>query len=145
MKPTEVVQLVRVIEALCPGQRLANETPDAWSVVLDDVAYDDALAAVRTIYRDGDPGELGYRRIEARQIIDQVRRLRRDRLAKLDPESLIPPLGPDGEPLTVREELRWLRRQRAIVAAGGQPEVGDRGELVARNLPKSLTRNANTA
>lgn len=131
MKPTEAVQLVGIIRALCPGQKLEELTPDAWQLVLDDVSYADAQQAVRTVYRrlaEQDDWK-GYRRIEAADVLSECRRMWRARLDHLDPEQLIPPPG-----LTVREDLEWRRATLRAIAAGAPIPTNTRGQLKARDL-----------
>lgn len=51
MTPTQTVQLVAVIKQIWPSMKIDDHTPDAWHVILDDLAIDDALAAVRRLAR----------------------------------------------------------------------------------------------
>jgi hypothetical protein len=83
MKRIEVVRLVAVVKALCPSQKFEEITPDAWAMVLADVAYEDAQAAVQRIYREQGDDNQWIRQIEADDIIRQVKRDRsgRDKVA----------------------------------------------------------------
>jgi hypothetical protein len=47
MTPSETVRLVGVISQVWPSMKLDSHTPDAWSLIFDDVALADALDAVR--------------------------------------------------------------------------------------------------
>lgn len=139
MRPTEAVQLVGIIRALCPGQKLEDLTPDAWQLVLDDVSYADAQQAVRTIYRrlaEQDDWK-GYRRIEAADVLAECRRMWRARLDHLDLEALIPPPG-----LTVAEDVQWRRNAIRAIANGAPVPDNTRGELKARDV-RSLTQRTN--
>ena len=51
MTPTETVRLVAIIKQLYPSMKIDSHTPDAWSLVLDDVPIDDALNAVKHLAR----------------------------------------------------------------------------------------------
>ena len=131
MKPTEAVQLVGIIRALCPGQKLEDLTPDAWQLVLDDVTYTDAQQAVRTVYRrlaEADDWK-GYARIEAKDVLAECRRMWRTRLDRLDPEQLIPPPN-----LTPRQDVQWRRDTMRAIAAGAPVPTNTRGELKPRDL-----------
>jgi hypothetical protein len=131
VRPTEAVQLVGIIRALCPGQKLEDLTPDAWQLVLDDVSYTDAQAAVRTVYRRlaDDEQWKGYARIEAKDVLAECRRMWRQRLAHVPEDALIPP--PD---LTPREELEWRRAAMRAIANGAPVPDNTRGELKPRDL-----------
>jgi hypothetical protein len=111
---SEAVTLWRLVKALCPTQPMDEATPDAWAIVLNDIRFEDAQAAVRTIYRDlGNDQEWGGRRIEADDIIREVRRIRERRLAEHPP--LDPPSG-----LSEIEYRSWLRHTRQAIADGRQ-------------------------
>jgi hypothetical protein len=70
----ETVQLIAVIKALCPSQKFEEITHRAWQMVMSDIPYKDAQAAVRTIYRDQGDDAQWNRTIEADDIIRQVKR-----------------------------------------------------------------------
>ena len=134
MTPTECVRLVGIVRALCPGQKLDEYTPDAWLTVLDDVSFDDAREAVRIVYRDrGNAEEYGPRRVEADDILREVRAIRRRRI---DAQPLpAPPAG-----LDTGEYLQWLRG--TLKAAGDgtlEPTQAELGRL-RRALTAPLTR-----
>lgn len=138
MNRPEAVRLVAIISALCPGQKLADLTPDAWQLVLDDVSYDDAQQAVRAVYRrlaEKDDYQ-GYARIEAKDVLAEVRRMWRRRLDRLDPEHLVPPAG-----LSVLEDMEWRRATIRAIAAGAPVPTNTRGELKPRDL-RQLTAGA---
>lgn len=140
MNRAHAVQLVGIIRALCPGQKLEELTPDAWHLVLDDVTYADAQHAVRTVYRRlaDDDRPMGYRRVEAADVLAECRRIWRARLDHLDPEQLIPP--PD---LTPRQEIEWRRNTIRAIAAGAPVPTNTRGELKPRDL-RQLTVDRRT-
>ena len=52
MNRTEIVQLCRLVKAVCPSQAIDQLTPDAWTLILGHVAYEDAKAAVLKISKD---------------------------------------------------------------------------------------------
>lgn len=134
MNATETVKLCAIIHALCPAQKFDEFTADAWAGVLDDIPFNDAQTAVRTIYRTQGSDAEWVRRVEADDIIREVKRVRNKRLA--EHPALIPPPG-----LSVLEEQRWMRR--AIKAVGDGETVPDtRGELTMR--PVTLMIEAST-
>lgn len=125
MNRTEAVKLCRLIRALCPTQPLDVYTPDAWSLVMADIRYDDATEAVQTIYRNqGNDQEWGGRRIEADDIIREVRRIRNQRIKDHPP--IDPPTG-----LTVHEYHDWLIATHRAIADG---EVIRQAALPARDM-----------
>ena len=138
MNGLEAAQLVTLVSQLCPGQKLGPGTDVAWQLVLDDVAYADAQDAVRAMYRRlaEDDDYKGYARIEAKDILAEVRRMWRRRLDRLDPETLIPP--PD---LSVEEDLAWRRRTIRAIANGAPIPTGTRGELKPRDLKELMGRS----
>lgn len=129
MNNSEAVKLFRLVKALCPTEQFDEHTPDAWAIVMNDIRYDDAKLAVRTLYRDrGNDQEWGGRKIEADDIIREVRRIRAERIAR-HPE-VDPP-----EELSEIEYREWLRASRKAIADGqtiAQPA------LPARNMSKLI-------
>ena len=112
MSPEETIALCRLVKAVCPSQALDQYTPDAWSLILRHIDYNDAKQAVIDIAsRPLEPGKSRY--IEPGHIIAQVKRIRAQRLADHGP--LIPPPGLDG----TTEYLAWIRQASAVVASGG--------------------------
>ena len=139
MRDTEAVRLVGIISALCPGQKLAELTPEAWQLVLDDVSYDDAQQAVRLVYRrlaEKDDYQ-GYARIEAKDVLAEVRRSSWPaRTAGVHPDALVPPDG-----LDTRQELEWIRNARRALREG-RP-VPDNGRQLGTRSLGSLTIGRN--
>ena len=136
MNALEVIQICRLVKALCPSQTFDEYTPDAWAIVLEPYSYTDAKTAIATIA--GAPLEPGKSRyIEPGHIIDGIQRIRRKRLEDSMPE---PPSGLDPDAY-----LAWLRTTKAAVANGTyQPQPLTqiaRPELVAeiRNIATKLT------
>lgn len=143
MNSTETLALTRLVKALCPSQKLDEMTPDAWALVLDDIRYEDAKIAIRNVYRNQGDDREWTRKIEADDILREVRRNRNAIIeAAADP---IPPSG-----LTPAETLTWLRDARRSIADGRPPSpvilamphrelrLGD--VLTARNLNSSGSR-----
>jgi hypothetical protein len=106
MIPTECVDLVELIQHLCPAQAINAGTPDAWFPLLADVPLDDAVAAVYGAKRHG------RRFIDVTDVLDGYDEIRAERLAR-SPEP-VPPIDPN-DPVAYRD---WLRNHRAAVAAG---------------------------
>jgi hypothetical protein len=124
MNNSETVMLCRVIKSLCPSQPLDQYSPDAWAIVLDDIGFDEAKEAVRVIYREQGSDQEWIRRIEADDIIRQVKRVRRQRIDKIG--DIVPPAG-----LTQAEERAWLKDTYRRAAIGETIDTNTRGELVA--------------
>ena len=136
MNATETARLCAIIHALCPSQKFDEWTPDAWSMVLEDIPFNDAQGAVRTVYREQGSDAEWVRRIEADDIIREVKRVRVRRLES-HPQ-LIPPAG-----LSVAAELAWLKRARKAVADGHQVP-NTRGELVERPVTLAIEAAVST-
>jgi len=125
-----------MIRALCPTQPLDAYTPDAWAIVMADIRYDDAQQAITTLYRDrGNDQEFGGRRIEADDIIREVRRIRERRLAEH------PPIEPPDTVRSDAEYRQWLRTTRQAIADGNviqQPALPRRDMTPLRQLVSRL-------
>lgn len=52
MTLAETILLCRAIEAMFPAQRLDEQTPEAWAMVLDDIPYGVAMVALRQIAKE---------------------------------------------------------------------------------------------
>lgn len=74
MNMKETVALIAAIKALCPSQKFEENTHRAWHLVLDDIPFTDAQAAIKTIYRTQGNDLQWNRTIEADAIIRQVNR-----------------------------------------------------------------------
>lgn len=74
MIATEMATLVRFVKALCPAQKIDEYTPDAWMLVIGDLEFADAEAAVKKLGR-------GQAFIAAADIATEVGRIRAARLA----------------------------------------------------------------
>ena len=120
MNRTEIVQLCRLVKAVCPSQAIDQFTPDAWTLILGHVAYEDAKAAVVALAAvEAEPGKSHY--IEPRHILGQVRRIRTKRIEDYGPVD--PPSG-----LDAAEYLAWQRATLDAIASGTAP---GRRELAA--------------
>jgi hypothetical protein len=73
MIATEMATLVRFVRALCPAQKIDEYTPDAWMLVIGDLEFADAEAAVKTLGRS-------QPFIAAADIATEVHRMRAKRL-----------------------------------------------------------------
>lgn len=127
MNHTETVKLCRMIASLCPSQKLDQYTPDAWALVLDDIPFDDAMIAMRTIYREQGDDQEWVRKIEADDIIREVRRVRALRVKRLG--DVIPPPG-----LTQAQERVFILTERRRAGNGEQVVADHRGALT-HDLP----------
>lgn len=101
MNVTQTTRLCRAIAALAPAQKFDDETPAIWSVVLAGVRYEDAREAVVAIAQR-------QAFIAPADVIAEVRRIRRNRLASAD--RMLPDVDPDDVPA-------WLAARRGQLAA----------------------------
>lgn len=74
MNDQEMATLVRFVKALCPAQKIDEYTPDAWTLVIGDLEFADAEAAVKKLGR-------AQAFIAAADIATEVGRMRAARLA----------------------------------------------------------------
>lgn len=112
MNHTEAAALCRMVQAVCPQQRLDELTPDAWGAVLHDVRHADAEAALVELARK-------QPFVSPAEIIAEVRRLRARRLEQAGP--LIPPPDLGEDELAYR---RWLADTRRAIADGEPAPIG---------------------
>lgn len=101
MTPQEVVQLLALVEGMCPTQRITPETPDAWHMLLKDVRYADAYAALPSIAMRAD-------RIAPRQIVEGAGEVRRDRMLSFGPIETVPTTDTNHEATERRELIRRI-------------------------------------
>lgn len=98
MNEQEIAVLLRMVKALCPAQRFDEYTPDAWALVLDEVPFADALAALK-------PLALEQPFIAPTDIAKHVKRIRSERIGRL-PQPVPNPVPGVSE----RDELLAVRR-----------------------------------
>lgn len=122
MTPTEAVALCRLVKACCPQQQVDEFTPNAWHGLLEDLRQEDCLTAVKA---------LGRRQpfIAPAEIRDEVRRIRNDRLERVDPRNLIPPAE-----LSDLVQIEWLKDRRAEIADDRPLTDGYGHELKLRDM-----------
>jgi len=104
MNATETVRLCRAIAACCPSQKFEEETPDVWHPVLEDIRLVDALEVLKLLARE-------QQYISTTDIVQAVRKLRNDRLARA--AQPVPPPN-----LTPGQQSAWTRNWRRAVADG---------------------------
>ena len=107
----EAVTLTRLIADACPEQRISDVAADSWKMILDDLPFDDCLAAARRLIRTSSE-------VTPADIRNAVFTTRTSRL-----EHYVVP-APPGEiaddPVRYLEYLRMMRRRAAdgeVVAA----------------------------
>jgi len=99
MTEDEIAKLIRFVHALCPAQKFDEYTPDAWELILGDVPFDDARAALKTLGQQ-------LRFIAPSDIAQEVRRVRNVRAAQYtDYADTLPDADPD-RPLDYIRALR---------------------------------------
>lgn len=107
----EMAVLVRFVKALCPAQKIDEYTPDAWMLVIGDLEFADAEAAVKKLGR-------AQSFIGAGDIATEVGRIRAARLASYVETE------PDVEdPNDWQAYIEAIRTSRfkAASATGGRP------------------------
>lgn len=107
----EAQDLVATVATICPGQPKSEFAAEGWHLVLDDIDYRQAVAAVRRIARTADARPLF---IDPRQVLNQVRRTR---AARLD---ATPTTGAPADPAAYCE---WLRETRQQIASGNRTDA----------------------
>lgn len=107
----EAQDLVAIVATICPGQPKSEFAAEGWHLVLDDIDYRQAVAAVRRIARTADARPLF---IDPRQVLNQVRRIR---AARLD---ATPTTGAPADPAAYCE---WLRSVRQQIAGGNHTDA----------------------
>ena len=110
MNATETARLCMMISSLCPGQRMDEETPAVWAVVLEDLSLRDALEALKIVARR-------QVFIAPSDLISEGRKIRAARGSGLLPT---PNVDPENGP-AYRAELRAL----AQADADGALDVAD--------------------
>lgn len=104
MTPDEAAILCAVVADICPAQRFTAGTPLAWAEVLGDVRFVDAKTAIGRLARK-------LRFIATADIVDEVKALRRERLAA-------PGIGDALADIEARLGLAETRQLRGLVADG---------------------------
>lgn len=121
MSPEEAVKICAFTSACCPAQKFDEYTPDAWGLILADVRFEDAKAAVVEIKKNStwvDPSD----------IIHEVKRVRSTRIAQHG--EIVPPA--DLDPDNVLEYTKWLRAAREAIGDGNPPPAVP--ELARRDM-----------
>lgn len=103
MTPTETFALVRIIRAKCPAQKIDEYTAEAWHDDLEPLRFEDCRQAVSNLI-----WLQRQRFIAVADLIDEVRRIRNDRIDRV---VLCPP--PD-----CPDEAAWLLDARRQVGDG---------------------------
>ena len=130
MTPQEVVQLLALVEGLCPTQRITPDTPQAWHLLLKDIRYVDAHDALPGI-------AMRHDRITPRHIVEAVRNLRQDRMLRFGQIETVPTADVGHE---VRERNELVRR----ICDGGFTRA-DFDAYLAAGKPMTPARPAITA
>lgn len=117
--PTEAVTLCRLAKAMCPQQAVDDFTPDAWHMLLDDIRFEDAKAALVELCKI-------QPFVAPAEIRTRVRKIRSDRVRAYGPIDV-----PSG--LSDAEYLEFMRTTTRRIADG---ETVPRPQLPpARQMP----------
>jgi hypothetical protein len=117
---TETAKICDAISQIKPAQKMDEETPAFWSLILADVRYEDArLALINLAKRD--------KFIDPSDIITEVKAMRRERLASSD--LLLPEVDPD-------DVQGWLEARRRGIAALANGEIGPPKAIGAPQDPR---------
>ena len=132
MNEQEIAQVIGFVHALCPAQKMDEYTPDAWELVLEDIAFDDARAALKTL-------GLQLRFIAPADIAGEVRRIRTARIATYVETE------PDEDPDNVQAYLEAIRAGRFKAASSAEARPRPVKALTARafhRVPSVWDRSA---
>lgn len=130
MNPTEAVGLCRFVKAACPQQAIDEATPDAWGLLLADVRFEDAKAAVVNLARR-------QPFVAPAEIVAEVKRIRAERIRRFGHPVPPPELADDPT-----REQEWMREAYKQIGDGSvtiQSELHHRGELRHRPIAALLS------
>lgn len=128
----EMAVIVRFVRALCPAQKIDEYTPDAWMLVIGDLEFADAEAAVKRLGRT-------QPFIAAADIATEVGRIRAARLASYVETE------PDEDPDNVQAYLEAIRAGRFKAASSTEARPRPVKALTARafhRVPSVWDRSA---
>lgn len=117
MNAQEAAALCRYVKACCPQQAIDEFTPAAWADLLEDIRFEDAKVAVKSVVSK-------QPFVSPSEIRAEVRQVRSKRIAEHPP--LVPPRD-----LPEPEERAWLAAARTRVG-DGESVPTEFGELVYR-------------
>lgn len=125
---TRLLQTVAVVD-----NRTVDElTITVWCDLLADMPLTDSLTAVREHRREHPSTYL-----TPGHVVDGVRRIRRDRLARVDPTKVAPPL--DLDPDDPRAYQAWLRATNRAIADGTFTPAPEPRGVTTRDMTPALT------
>lgn len=130
MTPHQAVALCRFTAACCPAQKFDEYTPDAWSLILADIRFEDAKDAVVEIKKRStwvDPSD----------IITEVRKIRAKRISEYGP--IVPPADLDPDDVAAYRDW-WVSTQRAIGDGDLKPLELDLPERDMKQLDRTFRR-----
>ncbi len=112
----EVRAMCLWLRKLIPHQDFDDDTPEAWTPLLTETPREDARVAVMAILRRS-------RYVAPLDIVDEVKRMRRERLERVGFKTIAPNVNPDDE-AAQRRELLALRE----AIASGEFTQADRDQ-----------------
>jgi hypothetical protein len=101
VNPLELAKIISGVKALCPAQKWEEATPDMWELVLGELNYADAKAAIVSLGRHQTfiaPGE----------VFTEVKRIRADRVGRAPM-----PCPNDVPGVSAGDEIRAIQRAMA--------------------------------
>ncbi len=137
MDERDIARIVRLVKALCPAQKFDEYTPEAWELVLEDLAFADARQALKTL-----GGQLRF--IAPSDIAQEVGRAARARASfppGTGPEAIEAEIRAVDGPEDVAGYLRALRAERRRVA-GPPVSVGEVVERTYVRIESKWNRGA---
>jgi hypothetical protein len=129
--PDETLRIVRFVRAACPQQKLDEYTPDAWHILLADIAYTDALTATQTLAKR-------QPFVSPAEIIGEVKRIRADRLRAHGNAE------PDADGDDARAYLAAIRAYRKAIADGYEVQPPPRPSIEGQKRVEELIGAAGT-
>jgi hypothetical protein len=136
MNPQEIARIVGFVHALCPAQKINELTPDAWELVLEDISFADAKAALKVLGKT-----LHF--IAPSDIATEVRRIRNLRAGQYtDYANTLPDAHPD-RALDYIAALRTDNHRAAAGATQLRPRPLEQAiEATFRYVPSAWKRGA---
>jgi hypothetical protein len=126
MNAAETLLIARFVKGACPAQKFDEYTPDVWTQLLEDINYDDALAAVKVLGR-----RLSF--IGPPEIRTEVLRIRADRIKANFTEPEYDGDDVHGGLATIRAHRRAVGDGRGLEAVPDFPKRDVEG-LLARTI-----------
>lgn len=108
MTPDDALKLCKFAKSACPAQAIDQDTPAAWFVLLNDLNYNDAMAALVNVVKT-------QPFVSPAEIRAEVKKLRAARITAFGP---MPPPPPEVANGTESDYIAWLKDSQTKIADG---------------------------